>query len=106
LLGGIENRIKLETTMKHYIFKIFPKSDKVSVLRFLASDGGLIGERELAIPDVQRFIDEVEASYRAAAPGLSDLGRRLYEWLDGSTERWLEKVRAGAPGLVIHLAGC
>ena len=31
------------------------------------------------------------------------LGRRLYEWLDGPTERWLAGLRAQHPDLALHV---
>jgi tetratricopeptide (TPR) repeat protein len=89
--------------MQQYTFQVFQKSDNAILLRFLASDGRLLAERQLAPADIQRFIGEIEKSYRTAASDLADLGRQLYDWLDGPTERWLEKALKDVPGLAIHI---
>src|SRR4051812_24640303 len=89
--------------MKQHTFKVFPKTDSSSTLRLLSEDGRLVAERELSIPALQQLIDQVERDYRTAMPKLVDLGKRLYEWLDGSTERWLEQALHHAPGLALHV---
>src|SRR5688500_11743140 len=70
-------------------------------LRFHTPDGRLVDSRPLA--GLSGFVDEVEAGYATVAPSLELLGRRLYEWLDGPTERWMEKVLPGPDGLAIDV---
>jgi len=89
--------------MRTFTFTVFAKTDKISTLRFLGPDGKAIGERDLAQEKIDALIREVESGYRVAAPRLEDLGTRLYEWLDGPTERWLELALPGPDGLALHI---
>jgi CHAT domain-containing protein len=85
-----------------YLLEVFPKTDRVTLLRF-HGPGGLLGQRELDAAAVQSFLDEVERDYRQAAYGLQGLGRRLHDWLDGPTERWLQQARGAGQGLALHI---
>ncbi|MBI3272434.1 MAG: tetratricopeptide repeat protein [Planctomycetes bacterium] len=89
--------------MREFTFTVFAKTDTVSILRFIGPDGKAIGERELAASAIHAFVQQVESDYRVAAPRLAELGSRLYEWLDGPTERWLELARRGPGGLSLHV---
>jgi hypothetical protein len=74
-------------SMQQYTIKVFPKTHEIVLLRFLSPEGNLIGERELSLPDIERFAADVERQYRVFSydpmAELPALGRRLYEWLDG-----------------------
>src|SRR5262245_20476293 len=90
--------------MDQRLFEVFPKSDSLVMLRLRGSNGQLIGDRQLVRSEVQAFITEVEQEYRKSIKSLHDLGRRLYDWLDGPTERWLAQARANTTGLTLHVA--
>ena len=91
--------------MREVRFEIFPQTSEQSLLRFYGPDGQMVGSRPLPKVEVDRFVAEVEAEYRTVSPDLAALGRRLYAWLDGPTERWLATARQGPPGLAIHIDG-
>src|SRR3982751_6277837 len=84
-------------------FEVFPRSPDTPVLRCWDEADRLVGERLLARAEVERLAAEVDAAYRRSALDLAELGRRLYAWLDGPTERWLEQARQGVPGLAVHV---
>ncbi|MEE8170152.1 MAG: CHAT domain-containing protein, partial [Phycisphaerae bacterium] len=85
--------------MRQFQFNLFEGAR----LRFLREDGGLLGERPLDKDQVDQLVTDVKEGYQRSSPDLAGLGRRLYEWLDGSSERWLAKARNGEPGLAIHI---
>ncbi|HKX32843.1 MAG TPA: hypothetical protein VJ302_34495, partial [Blastocatellia bacterium] len=73
--------------MDQYTFKVFQKTDQLFVLRLIGPDGALIDERELDPAEIKTFTDEVDRDYCAAGFRFSDLGGRLYRWLDGPAHR-------------------
>ncbi|HEX7242657.1 MAG TPA: CHAT domain-containing protein, partial [Longimicrobiaceae bacterium] len=81
--------------------EVFSRTEDAATLRFYGTDGALVGTREL--DGLQGFIGEVEKGYRTRAPDLVSLGQRLYEWLDGPTERWLDGALPGPGGLAVHV---
>jgi len=83
--------------MRTYRFESFDSAH----LRFYDPDGRFIESRPLA--GISEFIDEVETGYATVSPNLERLGRRLYEWLDGPTERWMEKVLPGPQGVAVNV---
>jgi len=83
--------------MRLFTLQIFSQTAAEQRLRLLDDQGQLLGERSLPQADIERFVTEVEKDYRASRLDLSALGRRLYEWLDGPTERWLATLRAQHP---------
>jgi tetratricopeptide (TPR) repeat protein/CHAT domain-containing protein len=93
--------------MRHHTIKVFQKTSDVALLRFLSPEGKLIGERELGLPDIERFAAEVESKYRVRsydpAATLSALGRELYEWLDGPTMRWLAGAMSNSEGMTLRI---
>jgi tetratricopeptide (TPR) repeat protein len=91
--------------MRQVRFEVFAQTPEQSLLRFYGEDGRLIGDRPLSTAEVDRFVDEVEKSYGAVSPDLAALGRKLYAWLDGPTERWMAVAREGPPGLAFHIDG-
>ncbi len=93
--------------MRAVRFEVFRQTPERVLLRYYGDDGRLAGTRELAQKDVDLFVAEVENAYSASA-AVADhagLGRRLYDWLDGPTERWLATARQGVPGLAVHVDG-
>ncbi len=72
------------------------------VLRFW-EDGRLLGERPLPQAEVDARIAEIEREYRTAGVDLLTLGRRLYDWLDGPTERWIEQARQANGELTLYV---
>ncbi|MFN7962138.1 MAG: CHAT domain-containing protein [Thermoanaerobaculia bacterium] len=84
-------------------FEVFEATAAESRLRCFGGDGKLLGERPLPAAEVAALVSEVEAGYSAAAPDLLGLGRRLYDWLDGPTERWLARARQRPGGLVVEV---
>ncbi|MGH9839797.1 MAG: CHAT domain-containing protein [Blastocatellia bacterium] len=88
--------------MNRLTFQVFAKTDHLSNLRLLDQHDNLIGERPLPNAEIEAFADEVKRAYRrgASAQELAALGRRLYEWLDGPTERWLAGLRDHPQGTV------
>ncbi|MBL8253499.1 MAG: hypothetical protein JNJ76_07865, partial [Candidatus Competibacter sp.] len=89
--------------MRQFTFQIFAQTAAEPRLRLLEEQGKLLGERSLPLADIERFIAEVEKDYRSSRLDLRGLGRRLYEWLDGPTERWLAGLRAQHPDLALHV---
>ncbi len=91
--------------MRQVRFEVFAQTPEQSLLRFVGHDGRLIGDRPLVTAEVDRFVAEVEKGYRTVSPDLAALGRTLYAWLDGPTERWMAAARQGPPGLAVHIDG-
>jgi tetratricopeptide (TPR) repeat protein/CHAT domain-containing protein len=89
--------------MREYTFQVFPKTESRKLIRYLGAEGQLLAQRELPETAIQALLDAVETQYYNPAPRLAELGARLYEWLDGPTERWLEKALTDAPGVAIHI---
>jgi tetratricopeptide (TPR) repeat protein len=89
--------------MQRFTFQIFAQTASEQRLRLLGEQGKLLGERSLPQADIERFVAEVEKDYRSSRLDLRDLGRRLYEWLDGPTERWLAGLRAQHSNLALHV---
>lgn len=73
-----------------------------STLRFWA-DSQLLGERPLPQAELDAWIDQVERDYRTLGVDLLALGRRLHDWLDGPTERWIEQARKPNGELAMHI---
>jgi tetratricopeptide (TPR) repeat protein len=91
--------------MRAVRFEVFRQTPERVLLRFYGDDGKLAGTRELEPNEVELFAAEVENGYSAALADHAGLGRRLYAWLDGPTERWLASARQGVPGLAVHVDG-
>jgi hypothetical protein len=91
--------------MRQVRFEVFAQTPEQSLLRFFGQDGRLIGDRPLLTAEVDRFVAEVEKGYKTVSPDLAALGRKLYAWLDGPTERWMAAAREGPPGLAVHIDG-
>ncbi|MFN8445332.1 MAG: tetratricopeptide repeat protein [Caldilineaceae bacterium] len=91
--------------MKHFLFSVFAKSDQLFLLQLADADGHLLGQRELLKSEVQRFVEEVEQTYHAYSPSLTDLGQRLYDWLDGNNQRWLTNLlsQTGSEGCALYI---
>lgn len=93
--------------MRHHAIKVFQKTSEVALLRFLSPEGTLIGERELSLPEIERFAAEVERQYRVftydPTAELPVLGRKLYEWLDGPTTRWLAEAMSNSEGMTLRI---
>lgn len=93
--------------MRTVRFEVFRQTPEQVLLRFYGDDSRPAGTRELEQKDVELFAEEVENAYSVSA-ALADhasLGQRLYDWLDGPTERWLATARQGVPGLAVHVDG-
>ncbi|OQY80731.1 MAG: hypothetical protein B6D41_20610, partial [Chloroflexi bacterium UTCFX4] len=91
------------TPMQTHLIQVFPKTEDLAWLRWFDSADNLRAERPLDMLRVMEFVNAVERDYQANAPQLGALGRRLYEWLDGPTERWLAQAREGTRELAVHL---
>lgn len=89
--------------MKNVTIKVFDKTDKQYVMRLIDADGKLMHDRELDAAKVEQLLDEVEAQYHDASPQLGKLGRRLYDWLDGPKDQWLNKAFKDTQALALHL---
>lgn len=87
--------------MRTYRFEAFDLSAPTPILRLYGPDGKLMGTRTLT--GVEDFIQQVEDGYKARAADLPKLGRKLYEWLDGPIERWLETALPGPQGLALNV---
>ncbi|MCH7814195.1 MAG: hypothetical protein IID40_09265, partial [Planctomycetes bacterium] len=73
--------------MRCYSFTVFDRQPGQPALRFLGPDGALIAERDLPPAAIDELVARVEKGYAKTSPDLADIGRRLYDWLDGPTER-------------------
>jgi tetratricopeptide (TPR) repeat protein len=71
-------------------------------LRFYL-DGRLLGERPLPQAELDAWVAQIERDYRALGVDLLRLGRRLHDWLDGPTERWIEQARNLNGELALHI---
>ena len=89
--------------MKNFHLKIFPKTQEVPMLQFRDQDGTFIDERPLDRGEIERFSKEIDEEYGKVAPVLPSLGRALYSWVDGPTQRWLERVAHDPEGLSLHI---
>ncbi|MGI8984385.1 MAG: CHAT domain-containing protein [Acidimicrobiales bacterium] len=68
--------------------------DEGSALRLVDAAGTPLGRRSLAPGEIDALVDEVATAYDTRAPDLARLGRRLFDWLDGSGQRWLSSQMA------------
>ena len=84
--------------MNKIIFSVFQKATDLSQLRLLDGEGKLLGQRDLDNNENANLLTLVEAYYRRDAMQLTAIGKLLYGWLDGPTERWLELVAQNADG--------
>ena len=80
-----------------------------SRLRVLGQEGDVLGSRQLAEDDINALVEGIEGDYRVtraqfAPKQLQELGRRLHDWLEDSTLRWLASARKQSQGLTVHLA--
>jgi tetratricopeptide (TPR) repeat protein len=87
--------------MRTFRFEVFPATDQVRVFRLYGPGDKPLGERTL--DGVSSFVNEVEDRYAIAALDLPGLGRRLFAWLDGPTERWLAQALPGVDGVALHV---
>jgi hypothetical protein len=84
--------------MRQVRFEVFAQTPERPLLRFYGADGRWVGTpRELDARAVETFVAETESAYTGVSPDLLALGRRLYAWLDGTTERWLASAREAGP---------
>ncbi|MCL4235024.1 MAG: CHAT domain-containing protein [Deltaproteobacteria bacterium] len=89
--------------MQSWTIIVFPKSDQLTLLRLFDPAGHLADERELPRADVDRWVDEVERTYRDRHGDLERLGDRLYEWLDGPAKRWFNRILEHPDGAVLRI---
>ena len=89
--------------MRTFRFELFGQGTPTPILRLFGPDGSQSSERPLAVADVDAFIGNVDARYKVASAALAELGQRLYDWLDGPTERWLSHVGDGTGGTAVHI---
>ena len=82
--------------------QVFAKTEEVPILRFQDRDGNT-SERPLVRAEVDEFATEMEEEYRKIAASLPRLGRLLHDWVDGPTDRWLERVANDPAGLALHI---
>ncbi len=87
--------------MDAYRFEVFATSTQ---LRWF-DQVGTMRDRSLDRAEITMFAEDVDNRYRAQAPGadLAELGRELYRWLDGPTERWLAQARDRLRSMVVHI---
>ncbi|MDI1445432.1 tetratricopeptide repeat protein [Polyangium sp. 6x1] len=97
------SRLRREGRVQTYTLTVFDKGGGVSELRLLGPDDREIGSRPLDPAAVQQFATAIVGAYHAPAPQLALLGQRLYEWIDGPTERWLEGILETTPGLALRI---
>lgn len=87
--------------MEHLIVEVRGPSSRAPSLRLLRSDGSLIAERALSRQDLDELVAATQAIYGRPISDPRSLGERLYDWLDGPSERWLASQSAAQ--LVVHL---
>ena len=94
-----------ENFLKRFVFSVVQKTDALVLLRLSDGDGKDDWATRIAYRRSTQFVEEIETSYHAYAPELRQLGRRLYDWLDGPTERWLTSLvnHAGAEGCALYI---
>ena len=85
--------------MRQYRFDVLGDDN----MRLFGPHGKQVGQRQLSAVEIGHFVQQVEASYQRSSPDLRKLGKRLYHWLDGPSQRWLAGARRGTPGLAIHI---
>ncbi len=90
--------------MNQITFSIFQKTDSLSFLRRHDRDSKQVVERELDNDAIAALARLVEAYYRRDGLRLAEIGRQLYEWLDGPAERWLAQAEADPAGTAVHIA--
>lgn len=62
-------------------------------------------ERQLSREEVAKLVGDLDADYSSSHPDLATVGNRLYRWLDGPTERWLQSARAAEQPISLYLSG-
>jgi len=83
--------------MRCFNLEVFCRTHEEWDLRLFGPDAKLIETRALPRSAVEDLIGAAEA----ASLGV-DLGRVLYDWLDGS-ERWISRMRQDGPGLTLAI---
>jgi hypothetical protein len=84
--------------------QVFPQTQEVPILRLFSPDKTLIAERPIDRTAIDQFITRIESGYVRITPSLSTLGQQLYEWIDGPTQRWVERLlRDHGSGLALHI---
>ncbi|WP_397568802.1 tetratricopeptide repeat protein [Schlesneria sp. T3-172] len=84
---------------------IKPAGAERYTLRYWRDDPNKFTEREVTSADLKGLLDRAEADYYAFSdPDLVTVGKRLYDWLDGS-DRWLarelDQLRGSTVALLI-----
>ncbi|CAN96871.1 hypothetical protein sce6702 [Sorangium cellulosum So ce56] len=88
--------------MKPYVLQVFD-STKIRFFDDVSAPRPIPCQRPLPPESIDSFCREVDAEYKKRGSNLANLGSRLYRWLDGPTERWLERVVTGPAALHIDV---
>ncbi len=93
--------------MAEFTFRTLAGDDGRLDLRLFGPDGKLMGTRSLTAAEVKDFAFAIARDY-ALLPAIQSLpaelalGRRLFAWLDGPNEHWMEKVLQPTGPLVLR----
>lgn len=85
-----------------YRIELFDAEGTNPRLRWFPPEGEM-AERRLTRKDIDEFVDRVANEYSAYSPVLTQLGADLYNWLDGPTERWLQKALSDHKPMTLHI---
>ena len=91
--------------MKTYRVTVFDSEGSNPRLRWWVPDSHAPVERSLVVDEVKSWVAEVENSYRVGGLGLDVLGKRLFNWLDGPTDRWVSRAREQEQGFALQIDG-
>lgn len=83
-------------------FQVFDADGSNPRLRWFSADGPMV-ERRLDRAELDALTADTESDYRAFTPDLPGLGRDLYRWLDGPTQRWLQAARGRQHPIVLYV---
>jgi len=85
-------------------FDILEQTGEQALLRLRDPTGAVLHSRTLSVPELERFVESVQADADRVLPDLSAIGRRLYQWLNGD-EGWLDGLVKTRRELAVALPG-
>ena len=88
--------------MQQYYIRVLDRGSQY-VLRLMSQDDRWLGEREFFLKEIKDFLEEIIAEQTLPSEHLKRLGSCLYEWLDGSEDRWLASILQNSPGLTLYI---
>jgi tetratricopeptide (TPR) repeat protein len=89
--------------VKTFKLSLFPKTETEYRLRLSDETGELLEDSVVNDQEIRAHLGETESRYRASAAHLQQLGRFLFEWLDGNNARLRGLLQPMQP-LALHIS--